>query len=618
MATDTTIDLRPRTAGEVLDDAWRLALAEAPLLLALSGLFAVPAAIALLLLLTRPAPESTLGRCVLPALAALLVPLTGLGSGACQELFRRRAGGERVTLGACLRAALRRGPQHAAGRALTLLGVGLGGLVLALPGLALWVSAGTVHPILATGDGRLFAALSDSARDARRQPARSAAVVLSRLPVLLIAVANLFLLVKTGLWAAENPAGLDVAFLDLLLSSSNPAYVVILVGLAWLLLTPYFEASSFLLHLDNRVRHDGLDLAYRVRALFPVFDKGRGAVVLALGGLLLLAGPARAEDDRLTAVRWLRTDLGRLTEEVKAANPFPGGGRYLPRLRKLGDDLRKMEAGHAERVRWFDRAVEDFGQRDRAGALRVLGDIDERLALMEESLEPGEGEGVPRRSRAEIKELLPDAGDAARAKSPDKEPEKEKVRRDDPAEDGPRRQVGGGGPGAVAPQAGGGGFGVLGWLLLGGLALCVLAAALVLFLRHRDPAESAPAAAPEALPSPEGPGLEPDEQSPGELWRRAEALARQGDFLGGVRLLYLAVLTQLHRADLIRYEKTRTNGEYLRQLRAADGAAAVVDPFGRLTRLFEQKWYGERACAADDYDACRELASQVREFSGRP
>ena len=40
MSTNTPIDLRPRTPGEILDDAWRLALADAPLLLALSGLFA--------------------------------------------------------------------------------------------------------------------------------------------------------------------------------------------------------------------------------------------------------------------------------------------------------------------------------------------------------------------------------------------------------------------------------------------------------------------------------------------------------------------------------------------------------------------------------------------------
>jgi hypothetical protein len=522
MPTDATIDLRPRTAGEVLDDAWRLALADAPLLLALSGLFAVPAAVALLLLLTLPTPESFPARCVLPALTALALPLTGLGSGACQELFRRRTGGERVTLGTCLRAALRRGPQHAAGRALTLLGVGLGALALALPGLALWVSLGTLHPILAAGDGRLFAALADSARDARKQPAKAGAIVLSRLPLLLVAIVNLFLLVRAGLWVAGSLAGFDIAVLDLQLSPGNPVYDVALVAFAWLALAPYFEASSFLLHLDGRVRYNGLDLAYRVHTLFPVIDKGRVAgLVLALGGLLLCAAPGRAEE---------------------------------------GD--------------------------------------------------------VPRRSRDEIKKLagVDDGMGAAKSKAPDRERrEKEKVRRDDPAEDAPPRHAGGGGGGAVAPQAGGGGFGTFGWLILGLLALAVLGGALVLFLRSRDPSEPARAPATEALPPPEATGLEPDEQSPADLWRRAEARARQGDFLEGVRYLYLAVLTLLHRADLIRYEKTRTNGEYLRQLASADGAGAVVDPFRRLTRLFEQKWYGERACAADDYDSCLDLASQVRE-----
>jgi hypothetical protein len=608
MAADPTIDLRPRTAGEVLDDAWRLALAEAPLLLALSGLFAVPAAVAGLLLLMLPSPPSALGQCVLPALVAVLLPLTGLGSAACQELCRRRAASERVTLGACLRAALRRAPQHAAGRALTLLGVGLGLLVLVLPGATLWVSLGTLHPILTTGDGRLFAALHDSARDAQRQPARSGAVILSRLPLLLFLVFDLFLLARAALWAATGPAGLDVAFLELLLTPTNPAFMISLVALAWLLLTPYFEASSFLLHMDNRVRHDGLDLAYRVRTLFPGLDRGRVAVLLlALGGLLLTA-PARAADDRLTAVREVRQGVHRLIDEVKTADPFPRDGRHQARLRELSA---RMPAD-PRRGRWFEKAAEDMAGLDRAGTLDVLNELDEKLAFLEETLERPEGAG---RSREQIKELRPatkDDKDAARSKSREQSKE-DKARRDDPARDEPPRHAGGGGEGAVAPQAGGAGLGSTGWMLLAGLALVVLAGALVLFLRHREPGEAAPAPKTEAAPAPQEPALEPDEQSPADLWRRAEALARRGEHLAAVRHLYLAVLTHLHRADLIRYDRTRTNGEYLRQLRAADGAAVVVEPFRRLTRLFEQKWYGERACAADDYEACRELASEVRD-----
>jgi len=632
MSSDSTIELRPRTAGQVLDDAWRLALADAPLLLAMAGLFAGPAVTALVLLLARPVPDALVARGILPGLAALLLPLTGLGSGACQELFRRRAAGERVRLGSCLRAALRRGPQHAAARALVLLGAGaigllVGGLaqvltgpafwvavgvlllILALPALSLWVSVGTVLPILATGDGRLLLALRDSARDARRQPIRSAAVILSRLPLLLLAVANLFLLIEVGLWVAGSLAGLDTAFLDVQLSPGNPVFLLGLVVLAWLALTPYFEASSFLLHLDNRVRHDGLDLVYRVRALFPPSDRPRVAsAVLALVGLLLGSTPATAQDDRLTVVRDVRQGVQQLKNNVKTADPFPRDDRYEKQLRQLYERLPE----DPPRPRWFAQALDGFDRLDRAATLRVLADLEEKLALLEDSLTAPPGrEGVPPRTPEQIKQFEGAQEDSGAGKSKAAREDKERVRRDDPAEDGPERHAGGGGPGIVAPQTGFG-LGLLGWIVLGALALAVLAVALFLFLRQSDAGEPTPAPTTESLPSPDVAALEPDEQSPAELWRRAERLARQGDYLGAVRCLYLAVLTHLHRADLIRYEKTRTNGEYLRQLGTAEGRGGLVEPFRRLTRLVEQKWYGERACAADDYDSCLELASELR------
>src|SRR5207302_6693028 len=107
--------------------------------------------------------------------------------------------------------------------------------------------------------------------------------------------------------------------------------------------------------------------------------------------------------------------------------------------------------------------------------------------------------------------------------------------------------------------------------------------------------------------APEGPDLEavlthPDEQSAAALWGEADELARKGRFLEALRNLYLAVLVQLHRANLIRYERTRTNGEYARQLRSKGDN--LHRPFKGLTGIFEVKWYGERACQPGDYDSC--------------
>ena len=73
----------------------------------------VGAAVALMLLLTRPSPEGYLAQAWLPALTAALFALTGLGSAACQEVFRLRAEGAPVRVGSCLKAALRHGLPHA-------------------------------------------------------------------------------------------------------------------------------------------------------------------------------------------------------------------------------------------------------------------------------------------------------------------------------------------------------------------------------------------------------------------------------------------------------------------------------------------------------------------------
>jgi hypothetical protein len=637
MPPDDTLEIRPRTTGEVLDDAWRLALADAPLLLALSGLFAVPALAALLLLAALPAPQTWATRWALPALAALLLPLTGLGSGACQEVFRRRAEGLPVTLGGCLLASLRLGVGHVAVRAVTLLvllpalgclgaaawvavrhGFDLVLVLLALPGLflaglGLWLTH-AVHPIVASGDAGPFGALSlATSRELRRNSNKAGAAALSRVVLYVLGVANLHVLVAAVLWVAGSLAGLDTALFDLVLAVGNPVYVVAVAALAWLLLAPFAEAANFLLYLDSRVRYDGLDLWYRFRTLFPATDRGRVAL-LAIAGLLLLAPPARAEDNRLTVVRAVRQEVQKLIEEVKSADPYPQDGRYEPRLRRLAERLEDAGDGQPDRLRWFTRALEGFGKRDREGALEVLADLDDNLALMEEGLQPAGGEGERRRTRAEVKSQLPDteapAPDGSKERKP-REVEDEPVRRDDPGEDGAGGR-GGGGRGVVAPQVGGG-FGALGWMLLAGLLLAVLLVMLVLFLQYGRPRREKESVTEGAAPPPEAAEAEPEQRSPSEWWRRAERLAVEGNFLEAVRHLYLAVLGLLHEASLIRCERTRTNGEYLRQLRAADAAEAVAEPFGRLTRLFEQKWYGERACREQDYDTCRDLASQVRD-----
>jgi hypothetical protein len=360
------------------------------------------------------------------------------------------------------------------------------------------------------------------------------------------------------------------------------------------------------------------------RTTRPAWARRLLALLVTLSSAVTLSSSARAEAP-LDAARAARAEVERVEAEVKAADPYHGGGRWQGGLDHVRQRLERSEEGGERRFRWFGEAVAQFvNLPDRTAGLRVLRDLGRRLALLEEALarprqEPDQGTvGRPRPSNEEIKRLLrrqgPGREDEARPKGKPKEGAGEgkqrEVRRDDP-----EPAAGGGRPrsGVIAPQ-GDGGFGTLGWFLLAGLALAVLVVAAVRFFSSRQerPARPRPeAASPEAGPVDSEPP--PHEQSAEALWRRAEELARAGDFRLAMRTLYLAVLSRLHHQHLLSYEPTRTNGEYVRQVRLADGAPPdLYVPFEQLTTLFEARWYGEGACAAGDYAACRALAEEIQ------
>ena len=157
------------------------------------------------------------------------------------------------------------------------------------------------------------------------------------------------------------------------------------------------------------------------------------------------------------------------------------------------------------------------------------------------------------------------------------------------------------------------GSGNTGVMFVGGLLLALIAAAVVLWLRNRTPTPVQAKAPTAGKTAPQNDLPRPDEASAPSLWRRAEELAAKGEYLEGLRALYGAVLALLHGRRFLRYESTRTNGEYVEQVRLAPEAPRGLQvPFERLTTLFEWKWYGERACENSDFDAGRRLAEEVR------
>jgi hypothetical protein len=103
--------------------------------------------------------------------------------------------------------------------------------------------------------------------------------------------------------------------------------------------------------------------------------------------------------------------------------------------------------------------------------------------------------------------------------------------------------------------------------------------------------------------------------SPRPLMKEAERLAASGDFRGAFRCAYLASILYLDESGALRYERSRTNWEYLRQLAEGghDAAGAELRP---LTLDFDRKFYGREVCVQDDYARAaavfRKLSTEAR------
>jgi hypothetical protein len=635
MPSDAILDVRPRTTGEILDDAWRLYAADAPQLLLLASLFHVPAFCTVLLLTTYAAAPTPTGtdRLVQVCLAwacALLLPVTGIGSGASQEFLRRRAEGRRVRLRDCLGSALRRGLEHSAARALMFLGVAAGLLLLLVPGCALWAYGATIHALLADDKVAAQQRWSQIGREAAFDAVKAAGVVLSRLPLLVLAVVNLHLLAVIVLWAAGNLAGFDTSVLSFQLDPTrNGAYLLSLFLLAWLLLTPFHEASNFLLYLDTRVRQEGLDLLYQVQRVFAMPERAKmvaGAVAAVVVGLLLAAAtraePARNET-KPAAVRAARQDLDRIAEELRASDPYPGGQRWERRLLAVHDRLKTawgVADNQADPFAWFSDAAGEFGDLDRLKAIGVLSDLQNRLGLLEDALAREKGQaagGRPNLTRQEVKNLVRKRGFEETSSTPkEDDPHKDEVKHVEVKHDGPESAPGGRPSGGViTPGAGRAGFGQTGGMILLVLFVGVLVAAVALLgihlYRNRSRAPKQPRTETAELPEEAEPP--PTEQAAAVLWQKAEKLAQEGRYLDALRMLYRAVLSLLHRKQLVRYESTRTNGEYVREVRLSPQApAGLREPFERLTDLFERKWYGDGVCKAAEFQDGRGIAEEIQ------
>ncbi len=95
-----------------------------------------------------------------------------------------------------------------------------------------------------------------------------------------------------------------------------------------------------------------------------------------------------------------------------------------------------------------------------------------------------------------------------------------------------------------------------------------------------------------------------------DLFAQATTAFRDGKHADAIRLALLALIARLEKEGLLRYDTTRTNREYQRELRQRADLAAR---FGQLARIYDRVWYGRaRAGAAEAEQAINLCASVIK------
>jgi len=92
--------------------------------------------------------------------------------------------------------------------------------------------------------------------------------------------------------------------------------------------------------------------------------------------------------------------------------------------------------------------------------------------------------------------------------------------------------------------------------------------------------------------------------------QRAQTLSNQGDYRTAIRYLYLSSLLVLDERGLLRYDRSRTNREYLRSVSAKPQLAT---PLRDVIDVFDKVWYGFESVDEQTYQSYLEHVDELRE-----
>lgn len=93
--------------------------------------------------------------------------------------------------------------------------------------------------------------------------------------------------------------------------------------------------------------------------------------------------------------------------------------------------------------------------------------------------------------------------------------------------------------------------------------------------------------------------------------KRAQDLSHGGDYRTAVRYLYLSALLLLDERNLLRYDRSRTNREYLRSVAHRPELATILQD---VVDIFDQVWYGYRPIEQNDYQHYESQVTKLKQL----
>jgi hypothetical protein len=92
--------------------------------------------------------------------------------------------------------------------------------------------------------------------------------------------------------------------------------------------------------------------------------------------------------------------------------------------------------------------------------------------------------------------------------------------------------------------------------------------------------------------------------------QRAQTLSNQGDYRNAIRYLYLSSLLVLDERGLMRYDRSRTNREYLRSV---SSKPELENPLHSVIDVFDRVWYGFESVDEQTYQSYLQHVDELRE-----